>query len=370
MSWIDEPLLVEILLHLGVSGPAKSVAACAQVSQQWLAAASDERVWAYVYGRLFNTKVSISEGHGSTAVPWRGICRRRLQAAGLINSLRAPLPALPGGQRPVHSRVLEGALDPMRGTHDVALASPQTRRVASFVYEDDEADDLSMMMQHLGMFGNDNSACMVASERPLSALPGLEALTGRKVAYFECRFRGGGSIGILGPEVFQLSSGRMHLGWQGPSIGYHSDDGGIYRLYESYPDAHYTVTEYAQPFGSDTHAGDVVGCALDLDRHNLSFFLNGVHLGRACDNVPGAVHSCNEASDGVSQNEQRSDKHLVALNETAQLGSTVEQDHPWCPAFSLHEGGDQADVTMGLGGFFSGDMEMKLVSDQQLLDKI
>lgn len=358
MAWIDEPLLVDILVHLGISGPAQSLAACSQVSQQWHSVASDERVWAYVYGRLFNTKAGVSHGHGSTGVPWRAICRRRVESSGLINSLRAPLPALPGGGRPVRSRVLEGALDPMCGTYDAALASPQTRRVASFVYEQDEADELHMMMQHLGMFGIADSACMVASERPLSALPALEALTGRRIAYFECRFRGGGSIGILGPGVFQLSSGRMHLGWRGPSIGYHSDDGGIYRLLEPDPDARYTVTEYGQPFGSDTRVGDVVGCALDLDRNNLSFFLNGVHLGRACDNATRWSYT-----------------KLVAAptgtpSENMQLGSDVEQDCPWRLGFSLHEGGDQADVTMGLGGFFSGDVEMKLLSNQQLLDDI
>jgi hypothetical protein len=242
------------------------------------------------------------------------------------------------------------------------------------VYKHDEVDELSMMMQHLGMFGIGDSACMVVSERPLSALPALEALTGRRIAYFECRFRGGGSVGIVGPEVFQLSSGRMHLGWRGPSIGYHSDDGRIYQLFDPDPDARYSVTGYGQPFGSDTRVGDVVGCALDLEKHNLSFFLNGVHLGRACDCVPGGMHSEKDASNVVHAEQRDAKKHVAAPtatpNETAQLDFKEDQDYPWRPGFSLHEEGDQADVTMGLGGFFSGDMEMKLLANQQLLDDI
>ena len=352
---IDDQLLVEILVRLAQTGPAKSLAACAQVAQQWCAAASDERVWAHVYGRLFNTQASVSDeghrrGHGSTAVmaaPWRTICQRRFETAGLVNSLRAPLPAEPGAQPPLHSRVVESALDPMRGTHDKALASPQTRRIARFVYEHDDDDELSEMMEALGIWIG-GSACMVASARPLSPLPALEALSGRRVAYFECRFRGGGSIGILGPEVFQLSLGRMHLGWRGHSIGYHSDDGGIYRNFDSDPAARYTVADYGPQFGSNARAGDVVGCALDLDRQNLSFFLNGVHLGRACDTVPARV----------SDNEGR--------DAPAHSATTIQ----WCPGFALHEEGDQADMTMGLGGFFSGDMEMKLLADRQLLDAI
>lgn len=345
---IDDQLLVEILVRLAQTGPAKSLAACAQVAQQWYAAVSDERVWAYVYARLFNTQASTSdEGHwrgaAVTAAPWRSICRGRVETASLINTLRAPLPALPGAQRPLHSRVVESALDPMRGTHDVALASPQTRRVVRFVYEHDDDDELSEMMEALGIWIG-GSACMVASDRPLSPLPALEALSGRKIAYFECRFRGGGSIGILGPDVFQLSLGRMHLGWRGHSIGYHSDDGGIYQNFYSDPAARYTVADYGPPFGSNAPAGDVVGCALDLDRDTLSFFLNGVHLGRACDTVPARVSD----------------------NERCTTTSTIR----WCPGFALHEQGDQADMTMGLGGFFSGDMEMKLLADRQLLDAI
>eukprot|EP01047_Picozoa_sp_COSAG01_P051615 COSAG01_NODE_5346_length_4320_cov_6.836532_3_plen_78_part_00 len=77
----------------------------------------------------------------------------------------------------------------------------------------------------------------------------------------------------------------------------------------------------------------MVGCALDLDRGTLSFFLNGRHLGRACEGI-------------------------------AVSGGGV----PWCLAVALHEPGDQVDVTLGLGGFLSGDdVERRLLD---LLDDL
>ena len=43
--------------------------------------------------------------------------------------------------------------------------------------------------------------------------------------------------------------------------------------------------------------------------------------------------------------------------------------HPveWLLAFALHETGDQVDLTLGLGGYFSGDMETKLL---QMVDDL
>ena len=54
---------------------------------------------------------------------------------------------------------------------------------------------------------------MVVCDKPLAPLPALEARTGRKIAYFEGRFRGGGSIGIVGSqqvfEPFEVASGKV-----------------------------------------------------------------------------------------------------------------------------------------------------------------
>ena len=360
ISRIDDDLLVEILVQLARSGPAKSLAASAQVALRWCAATSDARVWATVYSRLFCTAASLqpevppaaASGSAAAAPSWWRICRRRVEAVGLINTLRTPLPSMDGGQRPLHSRVLEGALDPMRGSYDVALASPQTRRVASFVYEHDD-EELIGMMQQLGAWENMpvfESACMVASERRMVPLPALEALTGRRIAYFECRFRGGGSIGVLAPGVFQRNSGRMHLGWSSPSFGYHSDDGQFYQNLSPDPSAtSYTHKDYGPPYGSgaEGRGGDVIGCALDLDRGSLSFFRNGTHLGRASEDVV--------AGAGPS-----------AAEEPPAKGEACA----YCPAFALHEAGDQADITLGLGGFFSGDVEMRLLTEKALLDQL
>ena len=131
-----------------------------------------------------------------------------------------------------------------------------------------------------------DSACLISSGHALSPLPALQALTGRSIAYFECRFRGGGSIGIIGPGVALNNSGRMHVGWHAPSFGYHSDDGEFYRNdgTTDQNDEGYEHGEYGPSFGEGNAAqgGDVVGCAMDLERGTLSFFKNGEHLGRAC----------------------------------------------------------------------------------------
>ena len=88
-----------------------------------------------------------------------------------------------------------------------------------------------------------------------------------EIAYFEGRFRGGGSIGIVGSQqVFEVAGGRAHVGWHAPSFGYHSDDGALYFNDNARYD--YQQQSYAgegRGFGGASGAGDVVGCAVDLE---------------------------------------------------------------------------------------------------------
>ena len=71
--------------------------------------------------------------------------------------------------------------------------------------------------------------------------------------------------------------------------------------------------------------------------------------------------------------------HLGRASEdvVAGAGASAAEEPPakgeacaYCPAFALHEAGDQADITLGLGGFFSGDVEMRLLTEKALLDQL
>ena len=273
---LGDELLCSVLLQLAAAGPAAALGAAAAACRKWRDAVSDEAVWSQVYARLFRTAIAAeppaagaAAAAPSAAAParpsrsWAALCRARCGSSQLLNALRVPPPRIPGGQRPLHARVLEGALDPLSGSRDRALASPQTRRVASF--EQERVEDEFGAAPALLFLGE--SACMVVCDKPLAPLPALEARTGRKIAYFEGRFRGGGSIGIVGSQqVFEVAGGRAHVGWHAPSFGYHSDDGALYFNDNARYD--YQQQSYAgegRGFGGASGAGDVVGCAVDLE---------------------------------------------------------------------------------------------------------
>ena len=266
---LGDELLCSVLLQLAAAGPAAALGVAAAVCRKWRDAVNDEAVWSQVYARLFRTAIVAEPPAAGAAVGaaaarhWAALCRARCNSSQLLNALRVPPPRIPGGQRPLHARVLEGALDPLSGSRDRALASPQTRRVASF--EQERVEDEFGSAPALLFLGE--SACMVVCDKTLAPLPALEARTGRKIAYFEGRFRGGGSIGIVGSQqVFEEAGGRAHVGWHAPSFGYHSDDGGVYFNDNARYD--YQQKSYAgegRGFGGASGAGDVVGCAVDLE---------------------------------------------------------------------------------------------------------
>ena len=69
---------------------------------------------------------------------WRALCASRCADSALAHNLQhlhhtfATPPPSAGQRRPLQARFLEGQLDPFRGSGDRALASPQTRRIASY----------------------------------------------------------------------------------------------------------------------------------------------------------------------------------------------------------------------------------------------
>jgi len=57
-------------------------------------------------------------------------------------------------------------------------------------------------------------------------------------------------------------------GWRTKSWGYHSDDGKFY-----------SESNRGTDYGETYMTGDVIGCGGDIQRKNLFFTKNGVHLG-------------------------------------------------------------------------------------------
>jgi hypothetical protein len=274
---LHDDLLVEVLQHLAAAGPCKDLCTAAASCHRWHAVAADPRVWARVYSRLFHTNISeivlpasataaaaadagLSPSARTPPAPqlqpcWRSLCQARLRTASLAEgALRTPPPVEVGAPHPVHARVLEGALDPLLGTRDTALASPQARRVASLVHEGQDEPDYAMLIQ-LG----ECLACMVTSREALAPLPALQKLTGRSIAYFECRFRGGGSVGIVSPEAaaegWVRDGGRSHVGWHGVSYGYHSDDGEVYYNDDGSGEQYYRHASYGPAYGTSRNSG-------------------------------------------------------------------------------------------------------------------
>ena len=114
------------------------------------------------------------------------------------------------------------------------------------------------------------------------------SLAPRRVLYFEVEIivqpgGGGGDDGSEEPAALRggpppcvalglsapgFQAGRMMPGWDAHSVGYHSDDGGVFH-------ATGVAARHAEPFG----AGDVVGCGLDMALNRVFFTKNG----RSCD---------------------------------------------------------------------------------------
>ena len=75
-------------------------------------------------------------------------------------------------------------------------------------------------------------------------------------------------------------------GWRRPSIGYHGDDGNIFR-----GQSHLAS---GLPFGGATPpftAGDTVGCGIDSEDNSCFYTLNGRYLGVAASGLPEDLES-------------------------------------------------------------------------------
>ena len=397
MAQLADELWREVLVQLGSAAPTASVGAAAAVCRRWRVLAADSQVWGAVYSRIFRTSAAAElvwtgakDAPQESPINWRAVCQQRCMDSSLAHdvdllhhSFATPPPLVPGGRRPIQARPLAGSLDPLSGSHDRALASPQTRRIASYVYARPGVVG-SIFEQAMAAFvGGDaggESACMIApAERVLQPLRGLYARTGRRICYFEARFRGGGSMGVVGEGVWRGSAhnqacGRAHVGWQFPSVGFHSDDGlayialaeptvqelegGHFRVpYRPVPcgrpygaavvvsppsaaadlvsseedddddGAHHSIASSEQnelvvEAQDGAWCGDVVGCAVDMDQRTVSFFLRGERV----------------------------------QGEPIILAPEVQVERLF-PAVALHQHGDEVDISLGFGGFLCLDAE-------------
>jgi hypothetical protein len=240
--------------------------------------------WHRAYQRWFRTAAPYSD-----RADWRQLLRARWEHAAVGPSLEAgPIERQPNPQ--------------------VAPAVARRDALATFTYHrEHEAAEFP------GLF---ESACQIVLQRPARLLPALEEGSGRRVAYFEVLFRGGGSIGLSAYN----RPGRCHLGWCQNSYGYHNDDGERYWNVTPGTAADnqhmdYSHRPYGPPFGADVETGepviggDVVGCGLDFDCCSIFFTVNGTELPTA----------------------------FVDVDVTRE----------WFPSFSLLLPGDEAEIVSG-----------------------
>eukprot|EP00241_Pyramimonas_parkeae_P001643 CAMPEP_0114252164 /NCGR_PEP_ID=MMETSP0058-20121206/15685_1 /TAXON_ID=36894 /ORGANISM="Pyramimonas parkeae, CCMP726" /LENGTH=465 /DNA_ID=CAMNT_0001366069 /DNA_START=120 /DNA_END=1517 /DNA_ORIENTATION=+ len=115
--------------------------------------------------------------------------------------------------------------------------------------------------------GTDSDAAAVRSDQPIPTECG--------VYYFEVEVINQGRDGFIGVG---LCTGSVNLGrlpgWEQHSYGYHGDDG-----------QRFQGSGKGMPFGPKYGAGDVVGCCLDMTASTVSYYVNGVEIGVAFENV-------------------------------------------------------------------------------------
>ena len=96
----------------------------------------------------------------------------------------------------------------------------------------------------------------------------------------------------------------IHIGWRPIAYGYHSDDGSKWRHdSRARPTALGDITQgerFAEPFGNNAGAPDVIGCGLDLTRRSVFFTKNGRLCGTAFEEVEACVgHSPQPTTPGL-----------------------------------------------------------------------
>ncbi|KAJ4454948.1 hypothetical protein PAPYR_10185 [Paratrimastix pyriformis] len=119
--------------------------------------------------------------------------------------------------------------------------------------------------------------CRIDDEEPDTALLGVSPIDNSLSCYFEIRIvrlPDGGMVAI-GLADSDYPTEEEEIGWRRTSIGFHSDNGGIYHCEPD--DCIYGYPTYGQ--------GDVVGCGLVPATCQVYFTLNGTLLGSPCRDV-------------------------------------------------------------------------------------
>ena len=127
----------------------------------------------------------------------------------------------------------------------------------------------------LGIYGIQS----VRFEDELQPLWFTEDFLGMDLCYFEAHVQGGASVGIVSIANNELKEcygrgSRKHIGWDGISYGFHSDDGDIFWNDGNDPFGGRNVT-FGTPWGDSS----VIGCGYDRVGSKLFFTVDGQFIG-------------------------------------------------------------------------------------------
>ena len=124
-----------------------------------------------------------------------------------------------------------------------------------------EVDSEGLVVKYVGPGRNDSDAASIRSTLPVPPQVGLY--------YFEVKIISRGKDGYIavGFAIKSASLGRL-TGWEPGTIGYHADDGNLYR-----------GAGTGSAFGPAYSTNDIVGCGINFIEKSFFFTKNGILIG-------------------------------------------------------------------------------------------